>query len=160
MSKETNAIVALKSLMSNYQLNPYSLAKSIKLSQSGVRQIVIGKTRISAEVALRLAKFFGNTPEFWLNLQQKTDLADAAKSAKFQALLRTIPRAKKPDPAAAKAGAKGRKPGAKGASAARGRKPAAKGKAAAKGRKPAARARKPAAPKPAAAPKPPLIPAL
>jgi addiction module HigA family antidote len=100
----------LNALMAEYQLNPTKLAGEIKLSPSGVRQITTGKTRITAYVALRLSKFFGNTPEYWLDIQNKADLAEAAKDAKLASALKSISKAKKPAPvkaAPAKAPAKG-----------------------------------------------------
>jgi addiction module HigA family antidote len=88
----------IKSLMDDYQLNPFKLAGEIKLSNSSIRQILLGKVRVSASVALRLAKFFGNTPEFWLNLQSTADLAEAAKDSQLSAVLKSIGKAKKPAP--------------------------------------------------------------
>jgi addiction module HigA family antidote len=99
----------LNALMEEYQLNPTKLAGEIKLSPSGVRQITTGKTRITAKVALRLSKFFGNTPEYWLDIQNKADLAEAAKDADLAGDLKSIAKAKKPAPvkkAAAKAAPK------------------------------------------------------
>jgi addiction module HigA family antidote len=126
----------LQSLLDQYQLNPNRLGKEIKLSQSAVRQIVIGKARISAPVALRLAKYFGKKAEYWLELQIQYDLSAASKDKKLSALLKTVGDVKKFTPAkkAAKKAAP-KKAGAKGAKAAK--KPrAAK---AAKPRKPAAK---------------------
>jgi addiction module HigA family antidote len=91
----------LNALMVEYQLNPTKLAGEIKLSPSGVRQITTGKTRITAHVALRLSKFFGNTPEYWLDIQNKADLAEAAKDADLANALKSISKAKKPAPASA-----------------------------------------------------------
>jgi addiction module HigA family antidote len=88
----------LKSLMDEYQLNPIKLAGEIKLSNSSVRQILLGKSRVTASTALRLAKFFGNTPDFWLNLQNKSDLADAVNDKDTSAALKTIEKVKKPVP--------------------------------------------------------------
>jgi addiction module HigA family antidote len=88
----------LKSLLDQYQLNPNRLGKEIKLSQSAVRQIVIGKSRISAPVALRLAKYFGKKAEYWLDLQVQYDLNTASKNKQLSAVLKTIGGAKKPAP--------------------------------------------------------------
>jgi addiction module HigA family antidote len=88
--------------MEEYQLNPTKLAGEIKLSPSGVRQITTGKTRITAHVALRLSRFFGNTPEYWLDIQNKADLAEAAKDADLAGALKSIAKAKKPAPAPVK----------------------------------------------------------
>ncbi|MFP3089499.1 HigA family addiction module antitoxin [Treponema sp. TIM-1] len=88
----------LQSLLDEYQLNPGKLGEAINLSQSAVRQVVIGKTRISVPVALRLAKYFGNTAEYWIDLQNKYDLAEAAKDSDLNAILKGISKGKKPAP--------------------------------------------------------------
>jgi addiction module HigA family antidote len=98
MAKEKNQTPAdaLQTFMEDYQVTPAGLAKTIGLSQSGVRQIAIGKTGITVPAALRLAKYFGTTPDYWINLQTVKDLADAAKDPKLSAILKAIPKAKKP----------------------------------------------------------------
>lgn len=52
----------------------YALAKAIKAPRSRVNDIVLGRRAISADTALRLARYFGTTPEFWINLQAHYDL--------------------------------------------------------------------------------------
>jgi len=95
-STQTPASV-LQSLMNEYQLNPFSLSKAINLSNSAVRLLVIGKAKVTVPTALRLAKFFGQTPDFWLDLQREADLNEASKDEKFQDMLKGIAKAKKPD---------------------------------------------------------------
>jgi antitoxin HigA-1 len=56
------------------QISQYRLAKSIKVSPRRINEIVHGTRSITANTALRLAKFFGSSPEFWLNLQSHYDL--------------------------------------------------------------------------------------
>jgi len=99
----------LVSLMDEYGLNPYTLAKAIGLSYSAVRMISLGNIKVSASTALRLAKYFGNTPDFWLLLQQEADLAEAEKDKNLQAALKGIKRAKKQAPIAKAAVKPGRK---------------------------------------------------
>jgi addiction module HigA family antidote len=86
----------LQTFIDEYQITPTTLAKEIGMSQSGIRQITIGQTRITVPVALRLAKYFGTTPDYWINLQTIQDLADAAKDQKLSAVLKAIPKVKKP----------------------------------------------------------------
>ncbi|MDR0447989.1 MAG: HigA family addiction module antidote protein [Treponema sp.] len=86
----------LISLMDKYQLNPYSLAKKINLSASAVRQIAIGQSAISIPTALRLGKFFGPSPDFWLDLQRKADYLEAGKNKKLQGILKGISKVQKP----------------------------------------------------------------
>jgi len=100
-TQQTPAIV-LQSLMEEYQLNPFSLSKSIGLSASSVRQIVIGKSGITVPTALRLAKFFGQEPSFWLNLQSQVDMQEAANDKELQEVLKGINKVKKPAAPAAK----------------------------------------------------------
>ena len=52
-----------------------ALALKIRVPATRVGEIVKGKRAITPDTALRLARFFGNSPEFWLNLQQMHDLS-------------------------------------------------------------------------------------
>jgi addiction module HigA family antidote len=110
----------LQSYLDEYQLNPGRLGEAVKLSQSAVRQVVIGKTRISVPVALRLAKYFGNTPEYWIDLQNKFDLAEAAKDSDLTSVLKGISKAKKPAPKKADKAAASKKVSAKPAASKKG----------------------------------------
>ncbi len=60
-------------------ITAYQLAKALYLP--GVYEIVRGQRAISADVALRLGKYFGMTPQFWMNLQTDYDLRIAATTA-------------------------------------------------------------------------------
>jgi addiction module HigA family antidote len=82
--------------MAEYQLNPFSLSKAVNLSHSAVRLLVIGKSKVTVPTALRLARFFGQTPAYWLELQRETDLNEASKDSKLQGILKAITKAKKP----------------------------------------------------------------
>jgi antitoxin HigA-1 len=55
-------------------LSVYGLAKAIKVTRSRVNDIVLGRRAITAETALRLARYFSTTPEFWIRLQSAYDL--------------------------------------------------------------------------------------
>ncbi len=55
-------------------LTAYGFSKAIGMNRSGVSDIVNGDRAITAETALRFARFFGNSPQFWLNLQDEYDL--------------------------------------------------------------------------------------
>ncbi|HUE04996.1 MAG TPA: HigA family addiction module antitoxin [Bryobacteraceae bacterium] len=54
-----------------------ALAIKIRVPATRIGEIVHGKRSITPDTALRLARFFGNSPEFWLNLQQMHDLSKA-----------------------------------------------------------------------------------
>ena len=58
----------------------YRLAKSIGVAQRRIDEICAGKRAISADTALRLARFFGTDPQSWLNLQTRYDLELAEES--------------------------------------------------------------------------------
>ncbi|MDR1419310.1 MAG: HigA family addiction module antidote protein [Treponema sp.] len=122
----------LKDFLDEYQLNPTQLAAALKLSQSAVRQITINKTRISVPVALRLSKFFGNSCDFWLDLQKNYDLAAAAKDSKLNAALKSIQKVKKPTAKKEEKAAAGKKAKASPAKAPAAKAPAKTGR---KGRK-------------------------
>ena len=90
------AAAVLKSLMNEYQLSNMALSRQIKLSPSMVNQLVSGQSKLTVPVVLRLAKFFGKDPSFWLDLQRKTLLAEAESDKKLQAILKGISKVKKP----------------------------------------------------------------
>ena len=56
-----------------------ALAKRLDLPRTRIERLVKGETAMTADTALRLSAFFGNTPEFWLNLQRGHDIAQASK---------------------------------------------------------------------------------
>lgn len=76
--------------LDEYGLSQYELAKRIGVPAPRVNAIVLGKRRISADSALRLGRFFGTSPEFWLNLQNHYDLT-LAKDAAGEEIERGIP---------------------------------------------------------------------
>jgi len=60
-------------------ITPYRLSKELKVSTSTVLDLLHDRRKISVEMALRLSKFFGNSHNFWLNLQNELDVREAAK---------------------------------------------------------------------------------
>jgi addiction module HigA family antidote len=58
-------------------LTPNALAIAIRVPASRIAEIVKGKRSVSAETAIRLARYFGTSREFWMNLQAYYDLAIA-----------------------------------------------------------------------------------
>jgi antitoxin HigA-1 len=66
-------------LMEPMGITAYQLAKALHFP--GIYEIVREQRSISADVALRLGKYFGMTPQFWMNLQNDYDLRRAAASA-------------------------------------------------------------------------------
>ena len=59
-----------------------ALAMKIRVPATRIGEIIHGKRSITPDTALRLARFFGNSPEFWLNLQQMHDLSKARLAMK------------------------------------------------------------------------------
>jgi len=57
-------------------ISAYRLAKETYLDQTRISEIIHKKRKITADTALRLAKFFGNTPQFWLGLQNDYDIEE------------------------------------------------------------------------------------
>ena len=55
-------------------LSQYRLAKDIGVPPRRINEIVLGKRGITADTALRLARYFGTTDQFWMNLQARYDL--------------------------------------------------------------------------------------
>ena len=57
-------------------ISAYKLAKETNIDQTRISEIINKKRRITADTALRLSKFFGNTPQFWLGLQTDYDIEE------------------------------------------------------------------------------------
>jgi antitoxin HigA-1 len=76
------------------EISQTMLARELKTTFRSVNEIVNKRRNISPEMALKLARFFGTTPELWLNLQNKYDLYWAKK--KKGATLRNIKPMRRP----------------------------------------------------------------
>lgn len=57
-------------------ISAYRLSKDIDIPQTRISEILRGNRRITADTALRLSKYFGNSPKFWLGLQDDYDLEE------------------------------------------------------------------------------------
>lgn len=57
-------------------ISAYRLAKDTGIPQTRISEIIKGNRRITADTALRLSKYFGNTPKFWLGLQDDYDIEE------------------------------------------------------------------------------------
>jgi addiction module HigA family antidote len=66
----------------DYDLTATTLARAIGVSRQSINELLRERRRVSPEMALRLARLFGNSPEFWLNAQLTVDLWDAAQTIK------------------------------------------------------------------------------
>jgi addiction module HigA family antidote len=65
----------LKREMTARELSANKLALALRVPSGRITQILNGKRGISAETALRLGRYFGNSAQFWINLQSRYDLA-------------------------------------------------------------------------------------
>jgi len=64
----------------DYGLTVSGLADAVGVSRQTINELLRGRRAITPETALRLARLFGNSPEFWLNAQRAVDLWDATKA--------------------------------------------------------------------------------
>jgi addiction module HigA family antidote len=71
--------VLLEEFLKPMDISAYRLSKEIGIPQTRISQIIKGKRRITADTALRLSAFFGNTPKFWLGLQDDYDLEEESQ---------------------------------------------------------------------------------
>ena len=68
--------------MPDYGLTVSGLASALGVSRQSVNELLRERRAVSPEMALRLSTLFGNTAEFWLNLQRAVDLYDAEAAIK------------------------------------------------------------------------------
>jgi addiction module HigA family antidote len=66
------------------KISAYRLSKDLNIPQTRVSQIIKGNRRITADTALRLSKYFGNSAKFWLGIQDDFDIEEEMKSKEFE----------------------------------------------------------------------------
>jgi addiction module HigA family antidote len=71
----------------------YALAQAIKVPRSRVNDIVLGRRNMTADTAFRLARYFGTSPDFWINLQARYDLDAADRKIRRRIEREITPRA-------------------------------------------------------------------
>jgi len=83
--------ILLEEFLLPLEISAYRLAKDLDLPQTRISQILKGNRRITADTALRLSQYFGNSPKFWLGLQDDYDLEEekSMKREIFQNIIRT-----------------------------------------------------------------------
>jgi len=79
----------LKELLDEVGLTQYRLARDIGVPAMRINHIVHGKRPITAELALRLGRYFGHSPRYWLNLQSRYDM-DVAEDALGDQVVREV----------------------------------------------------------------------
>ena len=72
--------VLMEEFLIPLEVTAYKLAKDTGIPQTRVSQILKGNRRITADTALRLSKYFGNSAKFWLGLQDDYDLEEELKT--------------------------------------------------------------------------------
>ena len=81
--------ILLKDFLEPLAISQYRLAKDVHVPLRRINDLVLERRGICADTALRLARYFKTTPQFWLNLQTKFDL-DTARLTEEKTILRTI----------------------------------------------------------------------
>jgi len=76
--------ILLEEFLVPFGISSYKLAKDIDIPQTRISEIVKGKRRITADTAVRLSKYFGNSAKFWLGIQDDFDIEEAQLSKASQ----------------------------------------------------------------------------
>ena len=71
--------VLLKEFLIPLNISAYKVSKDIGIPQTRTSEIIKGNRRITTDTALRLSKYFGNSPKFWLGLQNDFDIEEEQK---------------------------------------------------------------------------------
>ena len=66
--------ILLEEFLIPFNISAYKLAKDIEIPQTRISEIIKGNRRITADTALRLSKYFGNSAKFWLGIQDDFDI--------------------------------------------------------------------------------------
>jgi addiction module HigA family antidote len=74
-------------------LSPYAVARAVGVPRTRIERLANEQTAMTADTALRLARYFGNSPEFWLSLQAAHDLRAAEREAAARIEREVLPRA-------------------------------------------------------------------
>ena len=74
--------VLLEEFLNPLKISAYRLSKAIGIPQTRTSEILKGRRRITADTALRLSKYFGNSAKFWLGLQDDYDLEEGKNNKK------------------------------------------------------------------------------
>lgn len=65
--------------LETFGISAYRISKDLKISQTRISEIIKGNRRITADTALRLSKYFGNSAKFWLGIQNDYDIEERKK---------------------------------------------------------------------------------
>jgi addiction module HigA family antidote len=81
--------IYLKELLDEVKISQYRLAKEVGVPAMRINLLVNGKRPITAELALRLGRYFGQNPRYWMNLQSRYDM-DVAEDALAKQVAREV----------------------------------------------------------------------
>jgi addiction module HigA family antidote len=81
--------VYLKELLNELEISLYRLAKDLGVPAMRINHVVNGRRPMTAELALRLGRYFGQNPRYWLNLQARYDM-DLAEDALLDEISREV----------------------------------------------------------------------
>jgi len=68
--------ILLEEFLIPLDITSYRLSKDLKIPQTRISEITKGNRRITADTAIRLSQYFGNSPKFWLGLQDDYDIEE------------------------------------------------------------------------------------
>ena len=66
------------------EITAYRLSKDLKIPQTRISEIIKGNRRVTADTALRLSKYFGNSAKFWLGIQDDFDIEQGKETKEFE----------------------------------------------------------------------------
>lgn len=76
--------ILLEEFLEPFNISQYRLAKDISVPAIRISEIIRGTRAITADIALRLAKYFGVSAEFWLNIQKRYNLEGVYESSNIK----------------------------------------------------------------------------
>jgi antitoxin HigA-1 len=82
--------ILLEEFLKPLKISAYKLSKDTGMPATRVSQILKGKRRITADTALRLSRYFGNSADFWMGIQDEFDLREESQKIKLE--LNKIPK--------------------------------------------------------------------
>ncbi len=74
--------ILLEEFLKPLDITAYRLSKDTEIPQTRISQIIKGKRRVTADTALRLSSYFGNSAKFWLGLQDDFDIEEEREAKK------------------------------------------------------------------------------
>src|SRR5437773_10575025 len=84
--------ILLEEVVGPMGMMAHALSQAIRVPATRVNDIINGRRGVTADTALRLTRYFGNSPEFWLNLQAAYDLRSAEREAAARIQREVLPR--------------------------------------------------------------------